>query len=153
MKLSINSHAPFVHQIDADNRLLGFVFKSIILERNYTTTDNALRMVPKFTSHRLSAEIFTQRGVQMHVAWADNYCTTDARVGTAKFKWDVTRSVAGSTELYVRMAPGPQKLFAAAGQVGSAETGAWVQAGQEFTLRAPDGQELAIVRMHYAPCQ
>ena len=89
----------------------------------------------------------------MHVAWTDNYCTTDARVGTANFKWDVTRSVAGSTELYVRMAPGPQKLFAAAGQVGSAETGAWVQAGQEFTLRAPDGQELAIVRMHYAPCQ
>lgn len=31
VRLSINAHAPFVRQIDADNRLLGFIFESIKL--------------------------------------------------------------------------------------------------------------------------
>ena len=88
----------------------------------------------------------------MHVVWADNRCTTETGVGTANFKWDLARTVPGSTDLYVRSPPGPQTLFAAGGQQGSAETGAWVQAGQEFTLRVHDGHELAIVRMSYTPC-
>ncbi|MHB1282362.1 MAG: hypothetical protein ACYCZI_00605 [Metallibacterium scheffleri] len=49
-------------------------------------------------------------------------------------------------------AAGPPTLFTALGQQASAETGVWVQAGQEFTLRAHDGHELAIVRMSYTPC-
>ena len=102
--------------------------------------------------YRLAAEVSTQPGVQMHVVWVDNRCTTETGVGTANFKWDLARTVPGSTDLYVRLPPGPQTLFAAGGQQGSAETGAWVQAGQEFTLRVHDGHELAIVRMRYTPC-
>lgn len=152
VKFSLNAHAPFVHQIDADNRLLGFIFKSVSLESRSTSASETPPQVPKITTQRLSAEISTQPGVQMHVAWTDNRCTTETGVGTANFKWNMTRPATGSTELYVRTPPGPQKLFAAAGQQGSAETGAWVQAGQEFILRTHDGHELAVVRMSYTPC-
>lgn len=107
---------------------------------------------PVVSAYRLAVEVSTQPGVQLHVVWADNRCATETSAGTAKFMWDVAQPVAGSSDLFVRSPPGPQTLFAAGGQQGSAETGAWVQAGQEFTLRAHDGRELAIARMRYAPC-
>lgn len=107
---------------------------------------------PVVSAYRLAAEVTTQHGVQMHVAWTDNRCTTETGVGTANFKWDLAHAVPGSTDLYARSPPSPPTLFAEGGQQGSAETGAWVQAGQEFTLRTHDGHELAIVRMRYTPC-
>lgn len=108
---------------------------------------------PVVSAYRLAAEVTAQRGVRLRVDWADNRCAAQTGVGTAKFMWQVAQPVKGSTELYVRSPPGPQTLFAAGGQQGSAVTGAWVQAGQEFTLRTHDGRELAIVRMRYTPCQ
>ncbi|WP_168708955.1 ArnT family glycosyltransferase [Metallibacterium scheffleri] len=153
VKFSINAHAPFIHQIDADNRLLGFILQSVQLEKWHINNSDTLSRFPNIVVQHLSAEISTLPSVRMRVDWADNRCAAQTGVGTAKFIWQVAQPVKGSTELYVRSPPGPQTLFAAGGQQGSAVTGAWVQAGQEFTLRTHDGRELAIVRMRYTPCQ
>ena len=152
VRFSLNGYVPFVHQIDADNRLIGFILDSVALEGSPGGSSDNEDREAAVAMHRLSEAVLAPTGMHIQLVWTDNYCQSNTSFGAADLRWKAASLVKGPISLFVGGGTGPQKLFAAGGLTGDARTGDWVRAGQVFTFRDRDGHQLGIIRILEASC-
>jgi hypothetical protein len=91
-------------------------------------------------------------GLDLTASLSDNPCASDAHAAVLTLAWRLPNP-SDSVQILLYSAPSPEeKLFAGGNGSGTATTGKWARASQEYRLRV-DGRLLARVRLSYAPCQ
>jgi hypothetical protein len=83
---------------------------------------------------------------------SDNACASDSHAAVLTLGWRLPNP-SDQVQILLHSAPSPEeKLFAGGNGSGTATTGKWARASQEYRLRM-GGRLLARVRLSYAPCQ
>lgn len=100
---------------------------------------------------KLIAVSNSSSGSTLNISFENNLCG----IGVAPYKARVHWSAASTKtpdSVYVGSKRGPYKLFARGGALGTAETGRWVEPGQQFVLKSSNGSKLAVAYIQSKLC-